>query len=83
MIHHYEDFQQAGVQMSQPREKYLKDYQKSLDYRSGRTRQAQKDKIAYCLLESLYKASGGHEATATAFASAQEGPEQEDTQAAA
>ena len=83
MIHHYKDFQQAGVQMSQSREKYLKDYQTSLEYCSGHTRQAQGDEIAYRLLESLHKASGGHEATATAFASAQEGPEQEDTQAAA
>ena len=83
MIHHYEDFQEAGIQMAQTREAYLKDYQASLDQCSGQPGQEQKDKTAYYLLGSLYAAQGDDEAAAAAFARAQDGTEQEDTQAAA
>ena len=83
MIHHYEDFQEAGIQMAQTREAYLKDYQASLDQCSGQPGQEQKDKTAYHLLGSLYEAQGDQEAAAAAFARAQDGTEQEDTQAAA
>ena len=79
VIHHYEGFQQAGVPMSQTREEYLKDYQTSLDHRSGRPRQSQEDKTAYHLLGTLYEAQGDHEAAAAAFARAQDGTEQKDT----
>ena len=82
MIHHYEDFQKAGIEMAQTREDYLAAYQASIDQCSGRPGQEKKDKTAYHLLGSLYKVQGDHEAAA-AFARAQDGTEQEDTQAAA
>ena len=83
MVHHYEDFQKAGITMTQTRDAYLAAYQASLDQRKGQPGQTQEDKTAYHLLESLYKAQGDHEAAAAAFARAQDGTEQEDTQAAA
>ena len=83
MVHHYEDFREAGIEMAQTREAYLKDYQASLDQRSGHPGQEREDKTAYHLLGSLYEAQGDHEAAAAAFARAQDGTEQEDTQAAA
>ena len=69
--------------MAQTREAYLKDYQASIDQCSGRPGQEKQDKTAYHLLGSLYEAQGDHEAAAAAFARAQDGTEQEDTQAAA
>ena len=83
MIHHYEDFQKTGIAMSQTREAYLASYKESLDQCSGQPGQEQKDKTAYYLLGSLYKAQGDHEAAADAFARAQDGTEQKDTHAAA
>ena len=68
MIHHYADFQKAGIAMAQTRKAYLVAYQASLDQRSGQRRQEQADKIAYYLLGSLYKAQENQEAAATAFA---------------
>ena len=67
--------------MSQTREAYLKDYQTSLDQRSGHPGQEREDKTAYHLLGSLYKAQGDHEAAA--FAHSQMVAQQEDTQAVA
>ena len=83
MIHHYEDFQKAGIAMTQTRDAYLAAYQASLDQRSGQPGQEKKNKTAYHLLGSLYEAQGDQEAAAAAFARAQDGTEQEDTQAAA
>ena len=83
MIHHYEDFQKAGIAMDKTREAYLAAYQASLHQRSGQPGQAQEDKTAYHLLGSLYEAQGDQEAAAAAFAHTQDGAEQEDTQAAA
>ena len=83
MIHHYEDFQEAGIAIDKTQKEYLAAYQASLDQCSGRPGQAQEDKVAYHLLGSLYEAQGDHEAAAAAFARAQDGTEQEDTQAAA
>ena len=83
MIHHYEDFQKAGIEMDKTREEYLAAYQASLDQCKGQPGKAQEDKAAYHLLGSLYKAQGDQEAAATAFARAQDGTEQKDTQAAA
>ena len=83
MIHHYEDFQEAGIAMDKTQKEYLAAYQASLDQCKGQPGKAQEDKTAYHLLGSLYKAQGDHEAAAAAFARAQDGTEQEDTQAAA
>ena len=83
MIHHYQDFQEAGIQMAQTREAYLKDYQASIDQCSGRPGQEKKNKTAYYLLGSLYQAQGDQAAAAAAFARAQDGTEPEATQAAA
>ena len=83
MMHHYEDFQKAGIAMTQTREAYLAAYKASIDQRRGRPGKAQEDKAAYYLLGSLYKAQGDHEAADVAFARAQDGTEQEATQAAA
>ena len=82
IIHHYEDFQEAGIAMGQTRDAYLAAYQVSIDQCSGRPGQEKKDKTAYHLLGSLYEAQGDQEAAATAFARSQDGTEQEDTQAA-
>ena len=83
MIHHYEDFQKAGIEMDKTREEYLAAYKESLDQYKGQPGKAQEDKSAYHLLGSLYEAQGDHEAAAAAFARAQDGTEQEDTQAVA
>ena len=83
MIHHYEDFQKACIQMTQTREAYLAAYQASLDQRSGQPGQEKKNKAAYHLLGSLYAAQGDQAAAAAAFARAQDGTEPEATQAAA
>ena len=42
MIHHYEDFQQAGITMTQSKEDYLAAYQASIDQRSGQPKPMQK-----------------------------------------
>ena len=83
MIHHYEDFQKAGITMAQTRDAYLAAYKESLDQRKGQPGKAQEDKTAYHLLGSLYQAQGDQAAAAAAFARAQDGTEQEATQAAA
>ena len=83
MIHHYEDFQKAGIAMAQTSEAYLAAYKASIDQCSGRPGKAQADKTAYYLLGSIYEVQGDHEAAAAAFARAQDGTEQEATQAAA
>ena len=75
MIHHYRDFQEAGIAMTPTREAYLKAYQASLGRRKGRPEQAQADRVAYYLLGSLYEAQGDYEAAATAFARIQDGIE--------
>ena len=79
MIHHYEDFQKAGIAMDQTRDAYLAAYKASIDQRSGRPGKTQEDKTAYYLLGSLYKAQGDHDAAAAAFARAQDGTEHEAT----
>ena len=71
MIHYYENFQKAGIVMSQTREAYLAAYRKSLDQRQSQPKKAQEDKTAYYLLGSLYKAQENHKAAAVAFARAQ------------
>ena len=83
MILHYEDFQKAGMAMTQTRDAYLAAYQASIDQCSGQPGQEKKNKTAYYLLGSLYKAQGDQAAAAAAFARVQDGTEQEDTQAAA
>ena len=83
MIHHYADFQETGIGMTQTKEAYLAAYQASLDQCSGQPGKAQEDKTAYYLLGSLYEAQGDQEAAAAAFARTQDGTEQEATQAAA
>ena len=84
MIHHYEEFQEAGIQMAQTREDYLAAYQASLDQRSSQAEQEQKqNKTAHYLLGSLYKAQGDQEAAAASFARSQTVAQQEDTPAVA
>ena len=68
MIHHYEDFQKAGIAMDRTKEEYLAAYQASLDQCSGLPGQTQTDKTAYYMLESSYEAQGDHEVATTAFA---------------
>ena len=83
MILHYDDFQKAGITMTQTREAYLAAYQASLDQRTNQPRQARVDKIAYFLLASLYKAQGDQEAADAALARTLGSPEQQSTQNAA
>ena len=83
MIHHYEDFQKAGIAMAQTRDTYLAAYQVSIDQRKDQPRKAEADKTAYHLLGSLYQAQGDQAAATAAFARAQDGTEPEATQAAA
>ena len=68
MIHHYEDFRQAGIQMAQTREAYLAAYQASLDQRKGQPGKEQADRIASYLLESLQREVENQPAVAVAFA---------------
>ncbi|MEM7382815.1 MAG: tetratricopeptide repeat protein [Bacteroidota bacterium] len=62
MIHHYEDFQEAAIQMAQTKEAYLAAYQKSLNQRSSQARTSARNRVAYHLLGSLYEAQGDQEA---------------------
>ena len=64
LIHHYEDFQKAGIAMSQTRGNYLKAYRRALDQRRGQPGKEQEDQTASYLLESLYKAQGDQKAAA-------------------
>ncbi|MEN0016480.1 MAG: hypothetical protein AAF706_02560, partial [Bacteroidota bacterium] len=53
LIHHYEDFQTAGINLAKTREEYLADFQEAVEKRSGQEGKEKEDEIARYLLESL------------------------------
>ncbi|MEO1219596.1 MAG: ankyrin repeat domain-containing protein, partial [Bacteroidota bacterium] len=55
LIHHYEDFQTAGINPEKPCEAYLADFQEAVEQRASQEGKEREDVIAVYLLESLKK----------------------------
>ena len=53
LIHHYGDFQAAGIHPGKSREAYLGDYRQAVDQQSGQVGKEREDEVARYLLESL------------------------------
>ncbi|MEN0016667.1 MAG: hypothetical protein AAF706_03575, partial [Bacteroidota bacterium] len=53
LIHHYEDFQAAGIHPGKAREAYLEDYRQVVDQQAGQEGREEEDEMARYLLEGL------------------------------
>ncbi|MEL6152926.1 MAG: hypothetical protein AAFQ78_02765 [Bacteroidota bacterium] len=70
LIHHYEAFEKAGINLGDSRKVYLEDYQKVVKANAGQQGQEKEDEVAYHLLGSLYREMGDEAAAKQAFAQA-------------
>ncbi|MEO1218945.1 MAG: tetratricopeptide repeat protein [Bacteroidota bacterium] len=61
LVHYYEDFRAAGVQLGKTRETYLEDYRQAIKQQLGQTGREQEDTVARYLLKSLEKEVGDYQ----------------------
>ncbi|MEO1219020.1 MAG: tetratricopeptide repeat protein [Bacteroidota bacterium] len=60
LIHHYEDFQEAGISLEKTQEVYMQEFQKAVEQRAHQQGREKQGEIASYLLESLHQESGIH-----------------------
>ena len=72
LIHHYEAFRKAGIELELSQATYLEACKKAVDAVAGQKGQEQADAVAYHLLGSLYQEVGDEAAAKQAFAQAEQ-----------